>query len=306
MRDVNLSVIIPTRNRPDRLRNCLQALTKQDFPKTRFEVIVIDDGGETPTDRVVDEFRQHLNIQLITQSHSRGPATARNTGAAHSQADYFVFTDDDCEPTDGWLSELFKSLTQHPQSMVGGRTINGLSSNIYATASQLLVDYIYRYFNRDPLHSQFLTSNNMALPAKEFDTVGGFDVSFPLAAAEDRDFCARWLHHQKQIIYLPNAFVKHSHQMGLRGFFRQHFNYGRGAYHFHQLRKLREEKPHPPEPWSFYINLAMLPFKRDARIIRLMLLLTGTQLANTLGYCYAKLSDRLSTKDRSQNLPLAN
>ena len=80
--------------------------------------------------------------------------------------------------------------------------------------------------------------------------------------------------------------------MGLCGFLRQHFNYGRGAHFYHQLSRARKEAAQRREPWSFYINLVKFPLKRDARIVRLVLLMMVTQVANALGYFYAKFKNR--------------
>lgn len=61
----SISVIIPTFNRPDKLSACLGALAKLDYPRNRFEVVVVDDGSPTPLDSVVAAFRPGLNVQLL-------------------------------------------------------------------------------------------------------------------------------------------------------------------------------------------------------------------------------------------------
>jgi GT2 family glycosyltransferase len=62
-----------------------------------------------------------------------------------------------------------------------------------------------------------------------FSAVAGFRTSFRRAAGEDRDFAARCRAAGWPILYLPAAIVQHCHHMGLRGFLRQHYNYGRSA-----------------------------------------------------------------------------
>ena len=79
-------------------------------------------------------------------------------------------------------------------------------------------------------------ANNLALPEDRFRAIGGFDTIFPLAASEDREFCDRWLHHGFQMTYAPEAVVYHARALTFRSFWRQHFKYGRGAFHFHQVR----------------------------------------------------------------------
>lgn len=281
------SVVIPTRNRPEHLRACLAALAAQRYPKDHFDVIVVDDCGTTPTAAVVETFNDELNVQLVTQRQSRGPAAARNAGALCSQRDYLAFTDDDCAPDRDWLSELAQCLTEFPGSAAGGLTVNALTDNIYATASQIQVDYIYQYYNHDRMDAQFLTSNNFAVPAEEFSTIGGFDETFPRAAAEDREFCDRWRHDGRRIIYLPVAIVRHSHHMNFRDFVRQHFNYGHGAYFHHRIR--RQRRAAEPKPLSFYAKLMLAPRSISEGRFLLVILMVVSQFANAIGYYSAKL-----------------
>jgi sulfatase maturation enzyme AslB (radical SAM superfamily) len=61
------------------------------------------------------------------------------------------------------------------------------------------------------------------------ETVGGFDTSFPGACGEDRELCDRRLYLDHRITYVPDARIFHSHDLNLRTFWKQHFNYGTGA-----------------------------------------------------------------------------
>lgn len=69
-----------------------------------------------------------------------------------------------------------------------------------------------------------------------FRAIDGFDMTFPLTASQDREFCDGWLHHSYQITYAPEVMVYHGHAPKFRSFWRQHFKYGRGVFHFHQGR----------------------------------------------------------------------
>lgn len=77
--------------------------------------------------------------------------------------------------------------------------------------------------------------------------------------------------------------------MGLRGFWRQHFNYGRGALYFHRVRRMRGQQALTPEPLSFYADLVRYPFERvedPAEAARIAALLVVSQAANTAGFFY--------------------
>lgn len=295
------SIVIPTYNRPDRLSNCLNAITQLDYPRDRFEVVVVDDGSNPPIEPTATAFRDRLNLTLIRQDNA-GPATARNVGAAQAKGKYLVFTDDDCAPLPNWLQVLEAHFTENPDSIVGGRALNALPHNLYSTASQLLIDYLYDYYNTKFDQAQFFASNNFALPTQLFYSVGSFDTTFPLAAGEDRELCDRLLHHGHTMSYVPAAQINHAHELTLKKFWRQHFNYGRGAYHFHQLRAKRSVNKIKVEPWSFYYNLLTYPFSHPAQQPRLLitLLFMLSQVANVAGFFW----ERRQQSDRSLKAPL--
>lgn len=278
------SIVIPTYNRPDRLAICLQSIAEIDYPRDRFEVIVVDDGSQMSLDSVVKPFQDCLDITLLKQPNA-GPATARNRGAERAKGQFLAFTDDDCMPTSDWLNHLASRFTIEPDCLIGGLTINALPDNLYSTASQKLIDYLYEYYNAKPEESRFFASNNLALSTELFHKIGGFDTSYPRAAAEDREFCDRWLNSGYAMIYAPEVLIYHAHKLTFRSFWRQHFNYGRGAFFFHQMRSQPKLTQKSREPLSFYLNLLLYPFaeKLTPRSLLLSFLFVLSQVATTAG-----------------------
>lgn len=281
----SFSVIVPTYRRPAQLRACLGALASVDYPDDHLEVIVVNDGNPALPESIVSSFRDQLNVTLILQPHA-GPAAARNTGAAHAKGDFLAFTDDDCLPASDWLRALQARFAITPEYLIGGRTLNALPANSYSTASQLLIDYLYTYYNADPNRARFLTSNNLALSAARFRTIGGFDKTSLRAAAEDRELCDRWLHNGYRMTYAPEAVVYHAHALMFGTFWQQHFNYGRGAFYFHQVRARRGQGRIRLEPSSFYLQLFRYPSSQvhGRHALVLAVLLGVTQGANAAGF----------------------
>jgi glycosyltransferase involved in cell wall biosynthesis len=255
------SVIVPTYQRARPLAVCLRALAHQKYPRDGYEVLVVDDGSEISPAPSVDAFRDRMNVRLLVQTHS-GPANARNYGARHALGSFLVFTDDDCAPSESWLQALAAGVVSFPDCAFGGRTINGVSDNPYSTTSQLLVDYLYARCNLNPRQATFVASNNLALPAERFWTLGGFDTNWNRAAGEDREFCDRWISHGYRMVYIPDAVVEHLHRLNWRSFFWQHFNYGRGSFYFRKARARRNRRPLRVERPSFYLNALCYPFLR--------------------------------------------
>jgi glycosyltransferase involved in cell wall biosynthesis len=284
------SIIIPTYNRPQPLTNCLQSLADLDYPDNRFEVIVVDDGSKISLKTVVKPLQNQLNLTLIPQANA-GPATARNTGAKQAQGKFLAFIDDDCTPANNWLQVLETYLIAHANDLIGGCIINALSENIYATASQALLDYIYASYQNKTKFPQFFTSNNIALSAENFWAIGGFDTNFPLAAAEDREFCDRLLSHNYKMRYAPESIVYHAHHLTLKTFYRQHFNYGRGAFLFHKTYSQRHPQQKSIQSWSFYLKLITYPLTKQyaQAAVLLCFLILLSQIATTFGMVTEKL-----------------
>ncbi|GAB5536312.1 MAG: hypothetical protein Rubg2KO_25610 [Rubricoccaceae bacterium] len=280
---LSISVIVPTYNRPGPLRAALTALAALDYPRDQHEVIVVDDGSSEPLEDLVAPFQETAPIRLLRQDNA-GPAAARNAGAELATGTLLAFTDDDCSPTPGWLHALAEAHRRQPECLLGGQTLNALPDNVFSTASQLLIDYLYEYFAPQSGHAPLIASNNLALPAEDFRALGGFDEAFPLAAGEDRDLCARWHESGRLFAHVPEATLHHAHALTLRSFWRQHANYGRGARHYHHLR------PHQtgldPEPLAFYTDLIRYPLRRarGPRAWSLVGLMAVSQIANALGY----------------------
>ncbi|UCF67736.1 MAG: glycosyltransferase [Acidobacteriota bacterium] len=286
------SIVIPTYRRPDRLEGCIRSIAKLRYDPARFEVIVVDDGSGSAdsVERVLAKFRDRLHVRLFEQAH-RGPAAARNLGARRAAGRYLTFTDDDCQPDPGWLSALEDHYADSPQTIAGGRTINALRDNICAEASQALVSYLYEYYQRKG--TPFIASNNLTLPRELFDELGGFDERFRLAGGEDRELCDRALRRGCCLAHVPQAMVHHYHALSLRGFLRQHLNYGRGAHFFHQTRAARYGGRIEVEPLTFYIDLIRYPLSCPQVEHRLTacLLMVVSQLANAAGFFQQKLWD---------------
>jgi len=297
----NFSIIIPTYNRSGRLSSCLEAISRLDYPADLFEVIIVDDGGETPLDGLLAPFSGRVRVTLVRQAHA-GVAIGRNTGAERAKGDFLVFTDDDCQPAPDWLKRLESSCKEENDCIIGGRTVNVLQENLFSTASQTLVSYLFSYYNVTPRQARFLTGSNLTMPSRHFHALDGFDTSFYLMGAEDREFCDRWQYSGFRMVYAPEVIVYHSHYLTLRSYVRQHFNYGRGAFHFQRLYYERIRKRVKVEPLSFYLGMVRYPFLQGhfLKAFLISILLCISQAANLTGF-FSERSKRKNRVDTGKN-----
>jgi glycosyltransferase involved in cell wall biosynthesis len=300
MNDPNLptfSVIVPTYNRPTALSSCFAALAAMNYPLERFEVIAVDDGGTSDLMPLIERFGKTMNLKYVRQANA-GPAAARNAGAAAAGHEFLAFIDDDCTPHASWLQEFATTLSIHPDALVGGYSVNGLPDSFYAIASHVIIDVVNLHFNRDHQHCTFFPSNNIAMSRGNFTEIGGFDPSF--RCSEDRDLCDRWSTRDWQLIFATEAIVDHSRDMRLWGFCKQHFGYGRGAWRFHQARKMRESGKLQVEG-SFYLKCFKRPFETQPlrRAIPLAMLMGVWQVANTAGFFFEAIKSSRHVRSRA-------
>jgi GT2 family glycosyltransferase len=271
-------VVVPTRDRPDQLRACLAALEAQ--TATSFEVVVVDDGSQRPA--AVGEAIATAPHARLVRGAGRGPAAARNLGAAAARAPVVCFTDDDCRPEPGWVAALTARLGEATQA-VAGPTLVDASASVYSTASQVITNYLIGSSRGAGDQIGFAPTSNLACRA---DLLRGvpFDERYPRAAGEDRDWCVRLAAAGDTLVFEPAARVWHHQDLTAKRFWRQQTRYGRGAYRFHQQHPRRGRLPA-----RFYTGLVGAGFRSGWRVGLLVLV---AQVATAVGLVAEALADR--------------
>lgn len=227
------SVIIPTIGRRN-LRNCLQSLFKQTYPRELFEVMVVEDGSSTAVKEVVEAF----GFTYFWQK-SRGPAAARNLGAQKAQGEILAFTDDDCTVPLDWLERLAHGYQQSTVAGVGGyleAPSETLAHNPFAQYESYVTRRLYGAGDKDVLGGFEVPTggtNNISYRREIFEKLGGFDENFPVAAGEDADFKKRVCDAHYRLLYLPLK-VTHYHSYNWLAFLRQNYARGLGSLSFHK------------------------------------------------------------------------
>lgn len=279
------SILIPSRDRPAQLRRCLAAIAQLEMPRGQFEVIVVDDGSRPPYREVLPEIHRAPGLSLLRREGG-GPGQARNAAAEAARGRFVALTDDDCAPAPDWLIRLGATLRQQPDALAGGRTVNSLADNVYSEASQVLISYLYSYYHAGEKEMRFFTSSNFALSRELYIQTGGFHRRFKLAGGEDRDFCDRWISTGRPTVYVHDAVVHHAHGLTLARFLRQHYTYGRGAWHYHRARAERGCGGVRIEPLPFLTGMLRYPFQQAEvrRPLAVSTLIASSVAMNALGY----------------------
>jgi glycosyltransferase involved in cell wall biosynthesis len=280
-----ISVVVPTRHRPMALRACLQSLSGQSLARAEWELIVVEDDDLGVGGELLTRAFPGLPLRYLRQAH-RGCGAARNRGAEVARGRYVAFTDDDCLLPPDWLAKMKTSIDRGEGRMIAGRPVNALKNNAYSEATQQLIDYLLAHFNAEPDEAMLAIGCNFAVPRKEFCNLGGFAPEFYRQAAEERNFCYRWIAAGRRIRYEPDLIVHHAHHLNFITFLRQHFHYGRGARVYHRLKSENLGGKTGFEQAGFYGGLLAWPWKRKLgwRAAGLEALFVASQAAQTAGY----------------------
>ena len=103
-----VSVILPTHNRPDLLRDAIESLLSQTY--TDWEAMIVDDASDPAAELPVDQ-----RFRALRHQTSMGGAAAKNAGASVSSADILAFLDDDDLYAPSYLERAVSVLDKHPE-----------------------------------------------------------------------------------------------------------------------------------------------------------------------------------------------
>lgn len=214
----DISIIIPTYNRPELLQRTLLTLSTQSLPVEQFEVIVCDDGSTREVLPVVRSVEAELDIRYAYQP-DRGfrAAAARNMGIALARGAVCLFVDDGLLLGRRCLEEHLRSHQQSEREATVIGTVSGYAWTgehddvVRATADELSPDAAIDHLDARGLHDPRTSlyesegadlmrwpapwvvwwSMNVSVSAVALDRVGGFDESFTTWGGEDNELAVR-------------------------------------------------------------------------------------------------------------------
>ncbi len=248
----SVSVVVPTRDRPDDLRRCLNCLCSQRVNR-KIEIIVVDNNPESGlTSAVVKDFP---GVQWVGERR-KGSSYARNHGILVGTGDIVVMADDDTTMPEDWLENLIAPFEQPDVSIVTG---NVLPADLETPAQRIFEMYgglgrgfvrwkadrdWFDEFTRRAVPTWHLGGTaNVAFRTSLFRDpgVGLFEETLgagaPTGVGEDTYLFYRALKEGYAIVYEPSAYVWHKHRRSMSELRRQIYAYSRGhvAYHLTTL-----------------------------------------------------------------------
>lgn len=223
-----VSVVVPVYNGEKDISLCLEFLLSLNYPKNKFEIIVVDNNS---TDRTTEIVRQ-FPVKLLEEKQIQSSYAARNKGIREAKGELIAFTDADCIVDKNWLRELVeRGFGNNLEKETGG-----CGGKILSYKPQTIVE---KYYENRKLYSQknqilgkydsfpSLITCNAIYRKKVFEELGLFDTSF--ISGGDKDFSWRVSLAGYKILYVPSAIVYHRHRGTFLKMCRQFFIYGYGT-----------------------------------------------------------------------------
>lgn len=239
-----VSVVIVSLNGGARIRSCLDALARTDWPD--LEIIVVDNGSTDDTAEVVRV--DFPGVRLLRCPRNLGFAGGNDYGAAHARGEWIVLLNDDTRADRGWIRALMAAAREHPRAGVlgclllypDGRTIQHGGGVIHPNA---LTDHVDWGMSVDaggetgvadgrPRPCDYVTGAAMAIRRDVWDEVGPLDPAYFPIYFEESDFCWRVRRAGWEVLIVPAARVIHDESQ-TQGAWSRRFLV---RYHRHRLR----------------------------------------------------------------------
>ena len=245
----SISVIVSTRNRPDKINDCLKSILANSF--SDFEVVVVDQSDDYRTKEVIQEILSPL-IRYFRMKE-KGLSKGRNLGIKRAGGKIIAFIDDDCLVNKDWLKSIYKSFPKNKD--IAGVFGKVLPYKPHLHKGQIcpcvFLKYKEKIITKPTLHWKNIGfGNNMAFKRGIFEKVGNFKewlgVGSVGLSAEDAEFVLRLLLNHYKILYKPEIKVYHNRWLTKREHRRQRLSYSCGevacyGYFAFQGNKLGEK-----------------------------------------------------------------
>ncbi|MCH7584942.1 MAG: glycosyltransferase family 2 protein [Acidobacteria bacterium] len=240
-----VTVIVATRDRTEKLRRCLQSVLELSYPL--FDVVVVDNAPSSDETRrmVEDRYGDEPRVRYLRQD-KLGLARAHNHGVEAAEGSILAFTDDDVVVDEEWLSNIVDAFGDPAVGCVTGR----IAPLALETPSQRWLES-YAGFSKgverrvfdlnghrpdDPLFpytaGQLGSGANMAFRADVLEAMGGFDPALGAGSgAYGGDDLAAFFEvvtRGYRLVYEPAALVNHEHHRDEAALRRVMFGYGAG------------------------------------------------------------------------------
>lgn len=224
-----VSVVVPMRNEERHIGGCLQSLAVQDYPRDRFEVLVVDGDSTDGSRRVAEAVARQTGLPLrLLSNPRRSTPCGLNVGIAEARGDVVARVDAHAEVDPRFLSESVSALTESGADVVGG-PIRSAGDGLLGGAIALAMSSPFGVGNATFRYSREEEyTDTVAFPTYRrnvFERLGSF--SEDLEWGEDDEFHYRLGDAGGRILLTPRISSTYFTRLSLGALARQYFRYGR-------------------------------------------------------------------------------
>ena len=208
-------VIVPSYGQVDVTANCLAAIAAHP-PSTPFEVIVAEDASGDPAASCL---RRVANLRLIENERNLGFLLNCNAAAAHTDAEFLMFLNNDTQVQPGWLDSLVDLLRRRPDAAASGSKLIYPDGRLQEAGGIIWDDASGWNYGRlddpeNPVYNyvrevDYVSGAALLVRRDDFAALGGFDPAFAPAYCEDSDLAFRLRAAGRAVLYQPRSVVVH-------------------------------------------------------------------------------------------------
>ena len=281
-----VSIIIPTRDKVDLLRKCLESISSR-TAYDRFEILLVDNGSlEARTHAYYEDLARDGKVRVIPFPGEFNFSAANNLGANQAAGDILLFLNNDTEVLEpDWLEEMIR-WTERPEiGVVGAKLLHptgkiqhsGVIIGMEGHASHVFWGSLEKQsgpFGSVDWYRDYMavTGACMMVRRSTFEEVGGFDEGYSLAFS-DVEFCLRIRGRGFRVLYNPYVRLRH-YEGQSRGDFIPVGDLRRGYEHMHALVETGDPYYNPNLSYNHRIPAILMPWEESRtdrlnRIVRM-------------------------------------
>lgn len=201
-----IEIVIPAFNAGRWIARTLDAVLEQEAPpRTRLQVIVVDDGSSDRTMALIQSDYAG-RVRLVRHATNRGRGAALNSGSAAGSGDVVVFCDADCVyATRRVVKELVAAIDAGAAAALGG--IQSTDPRFWGKYTNAVAENRARL--ADAGRPWLMTTANCAFRRAAFEALHGFNEAYRKYGFEDRDLLVRLIRHGYRAAIVAGATVEH-------------------------------------------------------------------------------------------------